>query len=193
MSLLPVALQTSSASSTPQRDWATQNFVPPPVTEKSNWMHELSLKVSVPQPSLHPGSRFRQCCAQTEPQLTQLGPNFPSNEVSYVARQCQPSVSSLHKSLSRAFPESTSRTTDINHSHRHPQTMAVCKRMSNSPVSSSWVSRPKFCFTLEVDPGGRQYDRDKIETPYSGRRLENVATALRVSVGFNTSNTVSVI
>ena len=44
MSLLPVALQTSSASSTPQRDWATQNFVPPPVTEKSNWMHEVSLR-----------------------------------------------------------------------------------------------------------------------------------------------------
>ena len=127
VSLLPVALQTSSASSTPQRDWATQNFVPLPVTEKSNWMQELSLKVSVPQPSLHPGSRFRQCSAQTEPQLTQLDPNFPSNEVSYVARQCQPSVSSMHKSLSRAFPESTSRTTDINHSHRHPQTMA-CPR-----------------------------------------------------------------
>ena len=44
MSLRPVALQTSSASSTPQRDWATQNFVPPPVTEKSSWIHEVSLR-----------------------------------------------------------------------------------------------------------------------------------------------------
>ena len=44
-----------------------------------------------------------------------------------------------------------------------------------------------------MNPGERQYDRDKIETPYSGRRLENVATALRGSVGFPTSNTVSVI
>ena len=44
MSLRPVALQTSSASSTPQRDWATQNFVPPPLTEKSNWIHEVSLR-----------------------------------------------------------------------------------------------------------------------------------------------------
>ena len=136
----------------------------------------------MPQPTLHPGSRFRLCSAQTQPQQTQPGQmRFRTKLVSVNPPRL------LCTNRSRVFPQSTSRTTDINHSRRHPQTMAVCKHVSDSPMSS-----PKYCFTLEVNPDERQYDRDKIETLYCGRRLQNVATALRVSVGFPTANTVSV-
>ena len=173
VSLRSVALQTSSAFSTPQKEWATQNFVPPPVTEKSNWIHELSLRsfsatansaswfsppagLSVSGAVINVAtSRIRHGSYVVNPPCLRV-PNFLSRIPT--VKQIEPLLSAI-----RAVIHKPSR----------------CQSKDTCPSHQFLVSTPKF----SPNPVSDASSRDKIQAVYSdGRRCDHSSPRCGVSV-----------
>ena len=173
MSLLPVALQTSSASSTPQKDWATQNFVPPPVTEKSNWMHEVSLRsFSVTAIS---ASWFSSSCGWSLSGAVFHATTSRIRHSSHVVNTpCLrvPNLLSRIPTVKQIEPLLSAIRAVIHKPSR-------CQSTDTCPSHQFLVSTPKFTPRLMSDASSR----DKIQTVYSdGRRCDHSSPRCGVSV-----------